>query len=283
MDAPVEAEHAVVALDASALHHDVVAGFTVVVGVVPLPNKHIMADDGAIEKQLRVFPRNAVKTFAALDPVIAFVAHKPIGAGAAENEVIILPPEDLRRILAGHDVVIPLVAKEDVKAAGRADDVVALVAAQQIVAKRVFNDVVARAAKHVVGFGARIEVIVAAVTPQGVDAPVGPDFVVTFCAAHHHVFAAREAQRAAYVMGYASIRIDGRRGTCVVTGDFERCQQRMRLTWREQRVDARAGAVVVLLRNASVELQEVVRRNKQESVQVRGINVTQLSVAHHKV
>ena len=47
VDGPVEAGHAVVALDALALEHDVVAGLGVVVGVAAAAVQHVVADDGA--------------------------------------------------------------------------------------------------------------------------------------------------------------------------------------------------------------------------------------------
>ena len=52
VDRPVEAEHALVALDAWALDHDVVARLGVVVGVVAAAEQHVVADDRAVEEQL---------------------------------------------------------------------------------------------------------------------------------------------------------------------------------------------------------------------------------------
>ena len=95
VDGPVEAGHAVVALDARALDHDVVAGLAVVVGVVALAVQHVMADDGAVEEQLRVLAGQAVEAVAAFDPVIALVAEQDVGARAAEDEVVAFAGEDL--------------------------------------------------------------------------------------------------------------------------------------------------------------------------------------------
>ena len=61
MDRPVEAGHAVVALDARALDHDVVAGLAVVVGVVAPPFSTSWPMIGRVEEQLGVFAGNAVE------------------------------------------------------------------------------------------------------------------------------------------------------------------------------------------------------------------------------
>ena len=76
VDRPVEAGHAVVALDAFGLEHDVVAGLAVVVGVAGATVEHVMPDDGGVEEQLRVLAGDDVEARSALDPVVALVAEE---------------------------------------------------------------------------------------------------------------------------------------------------------------------------------------------------------------
>ena len=199
VDGPVEAIHAVVALDAGALHHDVVAVLAIIVGVVALAVQDVVADDRRVEEQLGVLARQAVEALAALDPVVALVAHQDVGRGAAEDEVVAGAGEHFLGVGDGHDEVLALAAEQEVDARAGDDHVVAGFTAQEVVAERILDDVVAVAAEHLVGFHARVEVVVAAVAPQRVDALVAVERVVAFGAAEHDVLAAGEFQDAAIV------------------------------------------------------------------------------------
>ena len=77
------------------------------------------------------------------------------------------------------------------------DDVVAGLAAQEVVAERILDDVVAVTAEDLVGFHAGVQIVVAAVAPERVDALVADQAVVALGAAERHVFAAGELQDAA--------------------------------------------------------------------------------------
>ena len=83
VDRPVEAGHAVVALDALGLEHDVVAGLGIVVAVAGPGIEHVVADDGRVEEQLRVLARQGVEARSALEPVVTLVAEQEVAAVAA--------------------------------------------------------------------------------------------------------------------------------------------------------------------------------------------------------
>ena len=52
MNAPIEAEHAIATGNTSGLEHNVVARFTIVIGVVALSIQYVVANNGAIKEQL---------------------------------------------------------------------------------------------------------------------------------------------------------------------------------------------------------------------------------------
>ena len=52
MNAPVKAEHAVATRDTRSLEHDVVARFTIVIGIVTLSIQYVMANNRAVKEQL---------------------------------------------------------------------------------------------------------------------------------------------------------------------------------------------------------------------------------------
>ena len=95
VDRPVKPGHAVVALDAGALEHDVVARFAVIVGVVRAAVQHVMADDGGVEEQLRVVAGKGVKPVAAFHPVVTLVAHQHRGAAWPLDKVVAFPGRDV--------------------------------------------------------------------------------------------------------------------------------------------------------------------------------------------
>ena len=101
MDRPVEAEHALVAHDAFALDHDVVAGFGVEIMLVLAGEHHVVADDGRVEDQLRVVAGRGVEAVAGLDPVVALVAEQEVAALAAEDEVVAGAAERFLAVGAG--------------------------------------------------------------------------------------------------------------------------------------------------------------------------------------
>ena len=88
VDRPVEPGHAVVALDADTLEHDVVTGFTVIIRVVSATVKHIMADNRAVKEQFRVFARKRIKSVATFEPVIAFVASDKAWSVSGHRKVV---------------------------------------------------------------------------------------------------------------------------------------------------------------------------------------------------
>ncbi len=166
--------------------------------------QHVVANHSGVEEEFRVVACDGVETRATFDPVIAFVAEQEVFAGTAEDEVVAFAAERFSGVLTEDKVVLAFVAEYEVGAAGFRDYVIALVAAQHVITEWIFDDVVALAAEYVVGFCAGIDVVVTAITPNGIDALVSEDSVVAFGAADHNVFAAREAECAAYMMAVAA-------------------------------------------------------------------------------
>ena len=264
LDRPVEPEHAVVALDAGALDHDVVTGLAVVVGVVALSVEDVVADDHAVEEQLRILAGETVEALAALDPVVALVAHQGVAGTPAEDEIVAAPGEDLDRIGRVRDEVLAAAAEQDVEARAARDGVVALAAADELVAEGVLDDVVAVAAEDLIGFHAAVEIVVAAVAPEGVDALVADQAVVALGSAEDDVLAAAELQHPA-VRTPVAVDVRPRRGA-----------NHLRVQDLQQQVVLRR---VVLELLALVEFEDVVGAAEERPVEVRGALVAQIGVA----
>ena len=105
LDDPVEARHAVIALDAFALEHDVVAGFSVVVGVAAVAVHHVVADDPGVEEQFGVLAGQRVEVSAAFQPVVTLIAHDEVDAVAAAHEVRAEAAERVLAVRTGDDEV----------------------------------------------------------------------------------------------------------------------------------------------------------------------------------
>ena len=191
MDGPIEAVHPVVALDAWSLDHDVVAGFTVIVGVVTLTVHNVVANDWRVEEQFRVVAADVIEAFATFDPVVAFVAANHIGSRACKDKVVAFTSEEFSRVGGVRQEVLAGIAEQQVDTVAGTDDVITLVAAQEVVTERIFDDVVAFAAEHLVGLHAGVEIVVAAVAPKSVDAFVAKKPVITLGSAEHDVRSAR--------------------------------------------------------------------------------------------
>ena len=113
VDRPVEAGHAVAALDALVvLEHDVVAGFAVIVGVAAAAVQHVVADDRGVEEQFGILAGEGIETLAAFDPVVALVAEQEVAAGTAEDEVVAGAAKDFLAVRAGDDEIPALVAEQ---------------------------------------------------------------------------------------------------------------------------------------------------------------------------
>ena len=92
---PVEAGSADVAVaHADAADHDVVAAFGVELVVLAAADEDVVADDRIVAERIEVVARRAVGR-AALDPVVAFVAHILFVGLAAEDEVVARAAEGL--------------------------------------------------------------------------------------------------------------------------------------------------------------------------------------------
>ena len=196
MDHPVKATHAVAALDAYTLHHDVVAIFTVVVGVVALAVQDVVANDWAIEEQLRVVTSYSVESLTTLDPVVAFATKHDIRCTATSQEVVAFTGKHLGGIDYSKHGILACPAKINIQACAVDDHVIAPLAPQEVVAKGVNNDVITITTKDLVGSHAGIEIVISAITPKGIVALVSVDGIVALAATQHHVFSTGKADHA---------------------------------------------------------------------------------------
>src|SRR3546814_18252626 len=115
MDSPVEAEHTLIAHDAFALNHDVVARLGVEIILVLAGEHHVVPDDCRVEEEFRVIPRKGIETVAAFDPVAAFLAHKEVNVGPAEDYVIAFTGNDFRAIDANAEDVLTIPTHQQVQ------------------------------------------------------------------------------------------------------------------------------------------------------------------------
>ena len=91
VERPVEATGAGVAVDGRVLRHHVVATFGVVVVLADLTDEDVVAGcglGGIVEERCAVVADQQVLTGAALDPVVAAVAERRVGALAGDDEVV---------------------------------------------------------------------------------------------------------------------------------------------------------------------------------------------------
>src|SRR5690554_187050 len=106
---PIKSRHAVAALYAVVLEHDVITRLGIVVGVVAIAIQYIVADDGRIEEQFGVVARQRVEAAATLDPVVALVAHQKVDAVSSQNEIVVAAAQYVLAIGPGNDEVLPFV------------------------------------------------------------------------------------------------------------------------------------------------------------------------------
>ncbi|MNS90126.1 hypothetical protein D3C72_1241610 [compost metagenome] len=156
---------------------------------------HVVTDDGGVEEQFRVIAGGGVKARAALDPVVALVAHQEVEAVAAQDEVVAQASEHLRVVDADEEDVLARAAHQDVEAVGVGDDVVAAFALEEVArVAAVGDDVVAVAAVDQVDARAGFDAVVSGPAPDGIVAEIGEDGVVAVRTADRDVFATGEAQ-----------------------------------------------------------------------------------------
>ena len=180
------------------------------------------------------------KSFSALDPVVALVAHQDVGIRSAEDEVVARTGEHFLEVRDAHEEVLAVAAEQKVEARVADDHVVAAFAAQEVIAERILDDVVAVAAKDVVGFHSRVQVIVASIAPERIDALVAIEAVIALGAAEHDVFATGKLQYSAIIDLLAvgientdpfhtlhahDLGIDGLQERIVMGGIEHRCDQ----------------------------------------------------------
>ena len=169
---PVEAKHALRALDAGAHEHDVVSALGVIVRLATVPHQDIVSI--RIQIVLERGPVVALQEVecapAALDPVVAVVTEDRVVAVAAVDEVIAGSGEGLGQVVAADDVVLTRSALVEVaaEALARRQGVVARPALEGVVPEVAEQDVVAQAADQIVVTVVSVHPVVAVVAPDGV-------------------------------------------------------------------------------------------------------------------
>ncbi len=183
MDCPVVAEHALIAHDAFALDHDVVAGFGIEIVLVLASEHHVVANDSRIEVQFRIVASRRVEPVAGLHPVVTLVAEQEVATVTAEDEVVARTAEHLLAVRSGHDEVLSLIAEDEGQPAATMDDVVALLAVQHIdftnIRAGIGDDVIALAAMDLIDAVARFDLVIAFAAPNRVVATASHDMVVS--------------------------------------------------------------------------------------------------------
>ena len=107
MGDPVEAEHALVPLNARPGHHDVVAALGVVVVGATVSVEHVVARGVRVVRERgAVVALHQVSLAAALDPVVAVVTEDGVGRVAAEDLVVARAAEGLGRVGATDGEVV---------------------------------------------------------------------------------------------------------------------------------------------------------------------------------
>ena len=142
---PVEADHALVALDPGAGDHDVVAALGVVVVVTAVADDDVVSPVRPLLERVAVVALEEVGLRAALDPVVPLVGEH-VSAESPAMTKSSPPPANVSFGFAPATDESPAGAGEDeVEAAARVDRVVALAALDVVVAEQVGEDVVALA------------------------------------------------------------------------------------------------------------------------------------------
>ncbi len=154
---PVEAEHALVALDPGAGDHDVVAALGVVVVVAALADDDVVAGDPVLLERVAVAALEQVGLGAALDPVVALVAEDGVRGVARVDDVVAAAGEGLLRVRPGLHEVVAEARQDQVDAAAGVDGVVAVAALDVVVAEEVGDDVVVVTAVERVVAGAALD------------------------------------------------------------------------------------------------------------------------------
>ena len=197
------------------------------------------------------------------------------------DEIVARTRKDLARVGVGCHEVLSLAAKQEVETVRADNHVVARFTAQEVVAERIFDDVVALAAVDLVGLHAGVEVIVAAVAPQRIDAFIAVDRVISLSAAEDDVLTAEVLQDAAMHNGMPiGIRAAIHGSDLAEHLVAHQCRLHGVVP---SRIETFGVAVVVLLRDQSIELEDHVGHRHRECRQMRGMQITQVGVAHDDV
>ena len=270
VDRPVKPGHAVAALHAQPLEHDVVTGFGVVVGIVAAAIEHVMANDRAVEEQFRVLTRKRVKPVAAFQPVIAFVAHDEAGTVTAVDEVIAFTSEHVLGVTRPDDEVLAFVAKAQIQTFTQENGVVTgstlVLFKRSHIGTHVGDDIITFAAFHVVDAKAALQVVIAGATPQCVVTAAADQSVIATRPAEHNMLIAGKAQQVIHPV------------TIGILADHQRAH-RFQHRIGAGRVNT-AQTRIVLTR--LIQLQEEVRGQHQRVVKVRRAFAAKIGIAHRQ-
>ncbi|MCY1230250.1 hypothetical protein D9M72_426560 [compost metagenome] len=173
---PVEAEHSVVAFDAGAGDHHVVAAFGVVVVFAGTAGQDVMARSvDVVEERCAAVALQQVVGVAAFLPVIAAAAEHCVRSVAGKDQVVAFAGERLVAVEAAVGEVVPISGHDDVQARACVDGVVSVAALQDVIAVRVRDPVVSVSAKNSVGTVVAFDDVLAVVAPERIVVDAAPD------------------------------------------------------------------------------------------------------------
>ena len=268
VDGPVETSHAIAALHAQPLEHDVIARFGVIVGIIAAAIQNVVTDDRAVEEQFRVFAGQSVKPVTAFEPVIAFVTEDDARAVTTIGKVSALAAKDILGVARTDNEVLSFTAVDKIETFTHEHCVVT--EATLVFFKRanvlalVGDDVIACTAFDVIDAEAALKVIVTGIAPERIVAATTDQRVITGGAAQHHVLVTGEVQEIVDPIPVGILADDQRAHSF------------------EHRIGAsRIGAAKACVALPKlVKLQEVVRGQHQGIVEVRRAFTAQVRIAH---
>ena len=165
MNSPVKAIHTIIALNAYALNHNIIAIFTIIISIVTLAIHNVMTNNWAVKEQLRILTSHVIKAFATLHPVVALTSHHEIRSRTATHKVVILTGKHFSAINDGKHRVLTRTAKINVKASTIDDHVISIFTTEKIITEGINNNVIAVAAKDLIRLHAGIEIVITAIAP----------------------------------------------------------------------------------------------------------------------
>ena len=272
-DAPVEARHAVGALDAQTLEHDVIARFTVIVGIVAATVEHVVTDNRAVEEKFRVIAGQSIETVSAFSPIVTFTSGDKACSISGKNKVTAFTAKDSLAVAGTGDEVLTVCAERKVKAFAEEQGVIAFLSVDNVActsgSAEVRQDVIAKTTGEVIDAKTAFKIVVASVTPQGIVASAGNQRVIARSTAEDHVCITRVTQVVVHAVSIC-VLADHRRIHRFEDGI---CAGGVIVT-----ISAKAGVLAGL-----IHFKDVVRRVHQRIGNVGGFGVAKIGRADRKI